>query len=176
MIRILRIAMAAPLLLVSGVAASAAEDVESIVRSLQPKPISRGIGRGIVVEGAAKQPEEPPQISMMINFEVGSSTLTNDGKMSLDALGKAMHDKRLANMRFRLIGHTDSRGGDEYNMGLSQRRADTTKAYLTQFHNIDPATLETEGRGRSQPADPSQPEAAVNRRVQIINITGAATN
>ncbi len=63
-------------------------------------------------------------------------------------------------------GHTDSTGSAEYNLKLSQRRAEAVKAELIR-HGIDSARLTTKGYGESMPVAPNDtPEGrAQNRRV-----------
>ncbi|RPI14700.1 MAG: glycine zipper 2TM domain-containing protein [Lysobacterales bacterium] len=67
-----------------------------------------------------------------------------------------------------VAGHTDSTGSHAYNMQLSQRRADSVKAYLTQ-RGVPPQRLHTVGAGPDHPvADNSTPDGrAQNRRVEI---------
>ncbi|MFP4284454.1 MAG: OmpA family protein [Desulfovermiculus sp.] len=64
-------------------------------------------------------------------------------------------------------GHTDSTGPAEYNMGLSERRAESVKDYLTDKLDIDASRLDTKGYGETRPvADNSSKEGRQkNRRV-----------
>lgn len=161
---------------------AAAQDADFLVRKLQPQAaqpegqLTRSLKRGIVIEGAAK-PAETPQVDLQIGFEYRSAELTNDGRLALDTLAKALGDKRLSGMQFLVVGHTDARGGDDYNIELSTRRAEAVKAYLVSAHKVEASRLTAQGKGRTQLADPSRPEHAVNRRVQIINQSAvSATN
>lgn len=159
--------------------AAQAQDADFLVRKLQPQTappdgqLTRSLKRGIVIEGAAK-PAEAPQVDLQIGFEYRSAELTNDGRIALDTLAKALGDKRLAGMRFAVVGHTDARGSDDYNLELSTRRAEAVKAYLVGSHKVDATRLTTLGKGRTQLADPSRPDHAVNRRVQVINQSASA--
>jgi outer membrane protein OmpA-like peptidoglycan-associated protein len=67
-----------------------------------------------------------------------------------------------------IVGHTDSQGTDEYNMGLSYRRADAAKAFLVQ-QGINGARIRVEGRGESEPVADNSTDAgrAQNRRVEV---------
>lgn len=67
-----------------------------------------------------------------------------------------------------VYGHTDNIGTDEYNMGLSERRAEAVRDYLVEA-GIDPNIIDTEGFGKTQPLVPGTDEAAraKNRRVEI---------
>lgn len=66
-------------------------------------------------------------------------------------------------------GHTDNVGGDEYNQGLSQRRAESVKSYLTQ-QGIDSGRIAASGKGEHQPVADNESEGGrqQNRRVEVI--------
>jgi outer membrane protein OmpA-like peptidoglycan-associated protein len=74
-------------------------------------------------------------------------------------------------------GHTDSIGGEDYNMGLSQRRADSVKSYLLA-QGIAAPRLSSAGKGKSQPiADNSSASGRQqNRRVEVIISNPVASN
>ncbi len=74
-----------------------------------------------------------------------------------------------------VAGHTDAAGGEEYNQGLSERRADAIKRYLVDKYGITGTDLVTVGYGKSKLKDPSQPLSEVNRRVQVVNMENKAT-
>ncbi|MDR2199102.1 MAG: OmpA family protein [Deltaproteobacteria bacterium] len=64
-------------------------------------------------------------------------------------------------------GHTDSRGSDEYNLKLSDRRAAAVRDYLVRQFNVDPAKITSVGYGESRPIATNDTAAgrAENRRV-----------
>lgn len=66
-------------------------------------------------------------------------------------------------------GHTDDRGGREHNQDLSQRRADSVRAWLTQ-HGVEAHRLQSVGYGQTRPLVPNITSAnrARNRRVQFV--------
>jgi OOP family OmpA-OmpF porin len=74
-----------------------------------------------------------------------------------------------------LEGHTDSIGSEEYNMKLSQRRAESVKTYIVEKFNIDASRLSTVGHGESKPVASNETDAGreKNRRVlaNIVTIT-----
>jgi outer membrane protein OmpA-like peptidoglycan-associated protein len=69
-----------------------------------------------------------------------------------------------------VIGNTDAVGSREYNLKLSQERADAVRLALINPLGIDPARLDAVGLGEEELLDPAHPDAAENRRVQIINV------
>jgi len=66
-------------------------------------------------------------------------------------------------------GYTDSVGSEDYNQGLSQRRADSVKSYLTG-QGIDATRLSASGKGESDPVAGNDSAAGrqQNRRVEVI--------
>jgi len=66
-------------------------------------------------------------------------------------------------------GHTDSVGGDDYNLGLSQRRADSVRTHLVS-RGVDAARITSMGAGESSPVAGNDTAAGrqQNRRVEVI--------
>lgn len=66
-------------------------------------------------------------------------------------------------------GHTDSVGGDDYNQGLSQRRADSVRSYIVR-QGVDGSRVTTMGAGESTPVAGNETESGrqQNRRVEVI--------
>lgn len=111
-------------------------------------------------------------ISTKIKFE---SIVFGNGESKLkdgmyDDLDKVA-DFLLDNPRFelRISGHTDSDGREDFNLKLSQERADAIKEYLIYFGNIDETRIEARGFGSSQPIlkDHSEQAKKLNRRVEF---------
>ncbi len=84
-------------------------------------------------------------------------------------LGQALTSDLLKGRTFILAGHTDAKGSDTYNQGLSERRADAVKKYLAEQYGIDEGKLITVGYGKTQLKDTANPFAGENRRVQVVN-------
>ncbi|POF29795.1 OmpA family protein [Roseibium marinum] len=153
---------------------------EEIVRALLPQDSGSKVRsfrkkephpyRGINIEGELPPEVELPRINLTVNFEFDSASLTNDGILTLQALGVALQDPRLKNMRFQIAGHTDLRGSYQYNVSLSQRRALTVAEFLAAFYGIPRQQLYPVGYGESRPVDPYNPSSGLNRRVEIINV------
>jgi outer membrane protein OmpA-like peptidoglycan-associated protein len=68
-----------------------------------------------------------------------------------------------------IIGHTDSKGSDDYNQTLSERRAGNVKTYTTQI-GINSSRLTAIGKGESDPIASNETEesSALNRRVEFV--------
>jgi outer membrane protein OmpA-like peptidoglycan-associated protein len=79
--------------------------------------------------------------------------------------------KRNPRATFTVEGYTDSFGGPEYNLDLSQRRADGVKQYLVEVMGISPAQIQTRGYGQTKfrvSPNGSIEEQRENRRVEIV--------
>ncbi len=108
--------------------------------------------------------------AFQINFEFGSDRLTAEAMQILDRVGSVMGAGSAAQVRFRIVGHTDSVGRSSYNQSLSERRAASVKRYLMDRHSVAAWRLESLGMGESQPLNRADPADGINRRVEIINI------
>ena len=142
---------------------SSAELIESLKSSEPPSGTKFRSVRPV-------QATRPKAVALAVQFEFGSAQLTPDAKAVLNNLGQALGAPDLKANSFLIEGHTDSVGSDEYNQQLSEARAATVKSYLTGSFGIPPSRLDTVGRGEAQPLDNANPEAGVNRRVQIVNV------
>ncbi len=110
-----------------------------------------------------------PKIPADIKFEFGSAKLTPEAKKNLNEWGTALTNPNLNNRKFRVGGHTDDIGSDEYNMKLSWGRAVAVKDYLVKEFRIAPDRLITEAFGKSAPMamGTSEEARAANRRVEF---------
>ncbi|WP_188109662.1 OmpA family protein [Pseudohalioglobus sediminis] len=104
-------------------------------------------------------------IKLMVNFGFDSTTVQEQYFADLGELAAFL--KRFEDVYVDIEGHTDSTGPEDYNQGLSQRRAQAVVDYLVNEHGIAAQRLEPKGYGESQPvADNSTAEGrAENRRV-----------
>jgi outer membrane protein OmpA-like peptidoglycan-associated protein len=128
--------------------------------------------RGVITEGGAT--EQPLSVNLYVNFAYNSAELTSDARITLDGLGTALRDPRLASFSFVIAGHTDAKGGADFNQKLSERRASAVRDYLIGQFSIAAERLTAKGYGKSQLLDQANPEDGVNRRVQVINLTAAS--
>src|ERR1051326_4067277 len=147
-----------------------ADQIRDCLNAPAQHPLTRGIRRGITVEGEQPKPQET-SVNLKVNFEFDSARLTNDGMISLDALGQALSDPTLRDDRFRIAGHTDGVGADDYNQRLSEARALAVRSYLAQHHQLNPSKFEAVGYGKTQLYDPNDPTAAINRRVEVTKLS-----
>jgi len=171
-------ALAAATLCLGAVTAASGQDdtsVETIIQALVPDTSgatgavgARGI-RGLMVE-QGNADSQPPAINIRIDFAYNSAALDNDALITLRRLGTALTDQRLAPYKFLIAGYTDAQGSDAYNMQLSKQRADAVRDFLVAIYDMPPDRLLSEGHGKNDLLDPNNPNADVNRRVQIVNV------
>jgi len=101
-----------------------------------------------------------------VSFAPGSSTLLPAASASLREVAAAM--KANAKVKVEIGGHSDAMGDDAKNMALSQRRAESVKAFLVK-EGVEAARLTAKGYGETKPVDTNDtPQGrANNRRVEF---------
>ncbi|WP_370199700.1 OmpA family protein, partial [Roseibium sp.] len=85
-------------------------------------------------------------------------------------IADALHTPYLQGQTFFIVGHTDAKGAREYNLELSLKRAQAVREALVTTFRVPGDYLFAVGLGEEQLRDPSKPDAAINRRVQLINL------
>ncbi|NQX92478.1 MAG: OmpA family protein [Flavobacteriales bacterium] len=106
-----------------------------------------------------------------IYFDRNESTLKEDALKDLDILYELL--VKYPEMTGEVMAHADARASDEYNLVLSQKRAEAAVAYLVS-RGIDPSRLFAHGYGETmprkrceKPEDCSEEDHARNRRVEF---------
>ena len=104
-----------------------------------------------------------------IYFEFDKSNITQEGAFELDKLVQVMRNND--KMVIMAKSHTDSRGSDEYNMSLSDRRAKSTVQYIIS-KGINASRISGKGMGESEPKEVCAPcteaQYALNRRSEFL--------
>jgi outer membrane protein OmpA-like peptidoglycan-associated protein len=116
-----------------------------------------------------KKPEKViDRMTIMINFDFDKASIRDADREELEKGLKFI--KKYPNAKIRLAGHTDSVGTDEYNQGLSVRRAVAAKKYFVEEGKIEAKRISTVGYGESKPAATNKTKEgrAQNRRVEIL--------
>ena len=122
------------------------------------------------VKAAAKATEKKASASLLITFETNSAELTPRAKSSLDVVAKALQADKLAEFKFAIEGHADPRGQADFNMTLSQSRAESVVAYLVEQHGINRERLKPVGKGATELVNTQRVDAPENRRVTITTL------
>lgn len=156
---------------------------ESLVnKPMTKEDIKRGLGGqqfGLLsVSGVAKATgsagssvmKAQRSVDVPLNFEFNSSKLDGLSEQNVSALAEALSDATYAGENFKLIGHSDVRGGADYNRGLSLDRANTVKDILIQLKPSLAGRIETGGAGEDDPVSfgASEKDHWLNRRLQVL--------
>jgi outer membrane protein OmpA-like peptidoglycan-associated protein len=135
-----------------------AQEAIDKIKALCPAPVARVIDR----------------LTIHVNFDFDKSNIRDVDEAELK---KAIDFvRKYPGSRVQLEGHTDSKGTEEYNQKLSERRAEAVKQYLIEEGAVDRAMISATGYGELRPIAPNttqdgkdNPEGrAENRRVEVL--------
>ncbi len=105
-----------------------------------------------------------------ILFDPGSATLRPESTPTLADIGRTLQQH--ADLRLKVEGHTDNTGTAEGNRALSQRRAESVRAFLMAEYGVAADRLEAVGMGQTAPAASNDTEEGrqTNRRVELVRL------
>ncbi len=114
------------------------------------------------------------RITQTVYFEFNRAVIQSRSFGLLNTVAQVLRD--FPNITVEVQGHTDSRGNDDYNMRLSDERANAVRMYLEQ-QGINPNRMSARGYGEMQPIESNRTSAgrAANRRVEFIRTDSGAT-
>lgn len=132
--------------------------------------------RGAVVDekGCYKELTESVTIDLLLEFDYNKANIREEHKAEIKRVADFM--RKYPTSRASLEGHTDSRGSEDYNQSLSERRAAAVQQYLVDVEGISADRLSSAGFGESKPKveNDSQENMQRNRRVSAV-ISGTST-
>ncbi len=107
-------------------------------------------------------------VSYGIYFNVNADQVKPESYGTIKSIADVLNEN--AEVKIKIVGHTDSDGNDAANLDLSKRRAAAVKNELVKTFGIDPSRIATDGKGETQPVAPNTTSAskALNRRVEFI--------
>lgn len=107
-------------------------------------------------------------VSYGIYFDVNKDVVKAESYGSLKEIAAILSEN--ADVKIRIVGHTDADGADATNLDLSKRRAAAVKNELVKTFGIDASRMTTDGKGEAQPvaANDNPSNKALNRRVEFI--------
>ena len=139
-------------------------------------PVEESNGKEVIVDVGLNPVEQMiTETEVKLNniyFEFNKSNITNQGAFELDRLVVVLNDH--PDMKILVRSHTDSKGNADYNLKLSERRAQSTVQYLIS-KGISAQRLSAKGMGATQPkvdckTDCTEEEDAENRRSEFLII------
>ena len=147
-------------------AAAAGSDasLSAAAKSAAAKSAAAGSGSGSTLASASDAALAMRE--RIVYFDFDSFVIRTEARPIIEAHGRRLRAD--AKLHVALEGHTDDRGGREYNLGLGQKRADAVRKALSLMGVAD-GQMEAVSFGKEKPAVPGTSEAAMqeNRRVEI---------
>ena len=131
----------------------------------EPSAVQTGVSGAVVVEKSASG-IGPAGVAHVVYFDYDSFVVRTEARPVIESHARFLqaNKQRKANIE----GHTDERGGREYNLALGQKRAEAVRQALTLL-GVSDAQLEAVSYGKEKPAaqGASETDLAKNRRVEI---------
>ncbi|MEI2780124.1 MAG: OmpA family protein [Candidatus Competibacter sp.] len=135
-----------------------------------PTPTNRSTGEPAGLAATSIRGFVPERVALPITFEYDATAFDAKGQAAAADLLDFL--TRQGQREITLIGHTDPRGEDAYNLALSQRRAEAVKRFLLAQRYA--GAIHTEGRGEAEPLTVDDPQAysqdelyRLQRRVEL---------
>lgn len=131
------------------------QQAEEMKQVLDDAEVKR-VGEGIVINFKEK-----------VLFGFDRSDLSANAQQNLDKLVTVL--KKYPDTNIEVLGHTDSKGSDTYNMNLSEKRAGSVATYLKN-NGIGSGRITTKGLGETDPVATNDTDEgrAANRRVEFV--------
>lgn len=105
------------------------------------------------------------QVNLQIEFAFDSAVIDATQLPKLEQMCRVMKDSDI--QLFRVVGHTDAAGSEAYNKQLSILRSREVARYIVNDCGLSPTRIETVGLGEQFLANPAEPRAGENRRVEF---------
>ncbi|WP_300272329.1 OmpA family protein [Halomonas sp.] len=111
---------------------------------------------------------EPVTLQSDVTFAFDSAELRPGAEYELNEVAATLNNN--PEVRVTIAGHTDSIGSNEYNLGLSERRAESVRDYLVS-QGVADGRMRTVGYGEERPVATNETDEgrAMNRRVEIMS-------
>jgi OmpA-OmpF porin, OOP family len=113
---------------------------------------------------------ELPRFMVEVQFDPDASTIRPESYQTLGRIADALCHSTLLRYGFLIVGRTDATGKREYNLTLSQKRADSIRDALVNTFKISSKRLQAVGLGEEQLQDAARPAAAINQQVQVVTV------
>ena len=114
-----------------------------------------------------------PQFVAEIQFDEDAAVVRPESYRTLGRIADTLTHPSMLGYKFLIVGHTASVGRRDFNLTLSQRRADVIRDVLINTFKISSKRLQAVGLGEEQLLDRARPTAPVNQQTQIATVGSA---
>ncbi len=142
-----------------------------ILSVIEPKPMEIGLVKAeiITAETMEAQIKETGKVAIYsIYFDFDKADIKPESRPTIEEIAKLL--KNNPNLKLYVVEHTDNVGTLEYNMKLSERRAQAVVKELVEKYGISKDRLKAFGVGPLSPVNTNETEEgrALNRRVELV--------
>jgi peptidoglycan-associated lipoprotein len=143
------------------------EDKKATTGGAQPGTGGQTQVTPVVSDPAAGTTQGPVNVARLVYFDYDSYVIKPEYQSLIEAHARFL--KANAGRKINIEGHTDERGGREYNLALGQRRSEAVRRALGLL-GVPDSQVEAVSFGKEKPAVPGSDEAswAKNRRAEIV--------
>jgi OOP family OmpA-OmpF porin len=156
-----------------GLETTADLDVVALRQQALDRVKSKADGASLKRPPVAAELLKLPHFNVEVQFNPDSPIIRPESYQTLGRIADALYDPALSSYGFLIVGHTEATGKREYNLTLSQRRAESIRGVLVTTFKISPKRIQAVGLGEEQLQDASHPTAAVNQQVEVVTFRKA---
>ena len=142
-------------------------DANAIKNRLSASTARKPVRKTVTTNSGNFDVDVARSINIEVYFDFDSAALKPKAIEQLKPLGEALSSADLGSGRYLIMGHTDAKGSAAYNQTLSEQRAASVRKYLVQRFPVKPDALISIGLGETQLKRSAEPNAGINRRVEI---------
>jgi OOP family OmpA-OmpF porin len=156
-----------------GLESTADLDVVTLRQQALDRVKSKADGASLKRPPVAAELLKLPHFNVEVQFNPDSPIIRPESYQTLGRIADALYDPALSSYGFLIVGHTEATGKREYNLTLSQRRAESIRGVLVTTFKISPKRIQAVGLGEEQLQDATHPTAAVNQQVEVVTFRKA---
>jgi OOP family OmpA-OmpF porin len=156
-----------------GLETTADLDVVALRQQALDRVKSKADGASLKRPPVAAELLKLPHFNVEVQFNPDSPIIRPESYQTLGRIADALYDPALSSYGFLIVGHTEATGKREYNLTLSQRRAESIRGVLVTTFKVSPKRIQAVGLGEEQLQDATHPTAAVNQQVEVVTFRKA---
>jgi OmpA-OmpF porin, OOP family len=156
-----------------GLETTADLDVVALRQQALDRVKSKADGASLKRPPVAAELLKLPHFNVEVQFNPDSPVIRPESYQTLGRIADALYDPALSSYGFLIVGHTEATGKREYNLTLSQRRAESIRGVLVTTFKVSPKRIQAVGLGEEQLQDATHPTAAVNQQVEVVTFRKA---